>query len=152
MSLFCWLVIFVPWLQAFRADDFCLDKRIRLRNNDALFWGQIEEFFGQTSALIRVKNVHKGDKRYKNNFVIVENFQNCPERRRPIKIGQNRLFHALKIDLGRFHLKTWPALENWKFVNRFNKRHLQRGKTDFFENIWEDMMFPKRPPALPRQI
>ena len=44
---------------------------------DAIFSGKISEFFGQTSGLIEVKKIYRGDKRYESNFVIVEGFKNC---------------------------------------------------------------------------
>ena len=53
--------------------------------------GQVEEFFGQTSALVKVFKVFKGDSRIEGNFVIFKNLKNCPHETRWY-IHETRLF------------------------------------------------------------
>ena len=82
-SLSFYMFLFFCLLKAFLADeaavvhDICsrnVDKSVKF---DVIFSGKISEFFGQTSGLIEVKKIYRGDKRYENNFVIVEGFKNC---------------------------------------------------------------------------
>ena len=58
---------------------------------DAIFSGKISEFFGQTSGLIEVKKIYRGDKSYESNFVIVEGFKNCAA----VLNLTNLIFHTL---------------------------------------------------------
>ena len=58
-------------------DDICSRNVGKPVKFDAIFSGKISEFFGQTSGLIEVKKIYRGDKRYESNFVIVEGFKNC---------------------------------------------------------------------------
>ena len=82
-SLSFYILLFFSLAQAVLADeagpvnDICSRNVGKPVKFDAIFSGKISEFFGQTSGLIEVKKIYRGDKRYEDNFVIVEGFKNC---------------------------------------------------------------------------
>ena len=77
------------------------------RKFDVIFTGQISEFFAQTSALIKVLKIYRGDPRHDGNFVIVKGFRNCGGKQwKPYKLGEIRLFFAAKIHDGVFELEN----------------------------------------------
>ena len=98
---------------------------------DVIISGKISEFFGETSSLIEVIKIYRGDKRYETNFVIVEGFRNCANTHkswRPFKIGDVRLIFAEKVRDGVFRLQSPTIPTNVPNLRRtyqkFGKRHL----------------------------
>ena len=89
------------------------------QNFDAIFSGRVEELFGQTSALINIKRVIKGDSRYQGHFIILENVKNCHNVKR-VKLRDTRIFSAKLIEDGVFELVSplWPVtLTNLRRAN-----------------------------------
>ena len=112
--------------------------RENYRHFDGIFSGQIEELFGQTSALVKIKRVIKGDSRYQSHFIILENLRNCPKIRK-VKIRDSRLFSGKLIRDGVFELVSplWPiTLTNLRRANfiahtvqrRQHRSHNKSGK------------------------
>ena len=106
---------------------------------DGIFSGQIEELFGQTSALIKIKRVIQGDHRYHGHFIILKDVKNCPNVR-PVKLRDTRIFSVKTIHEGVFTLVSplLPiTLTNLRRANsiakvggprRHHRSHLKSGK------------------------
>ena len=97
LMLSFYIFLFFCLTKAFLADeagpvhDICSRNVGKPLKFDAIFSGKISEFFGQTSGLIEVKKIYRGDKRYESNFVIVEGFKNCAA----VLNLTNLIFHTL---------------------------------------------------------
>ena len=68
---------------------------------ETIFTGKISQFFAaETSGLIEVRRIFKGDHRYQGNFVIVEGFNNCHDGGRhhfAPKVDDTRVFYVEKV-------------------------------------------------------
>ena len=120
--------------KANKAGDICSNNSrssVKSLRIDVIISGKISEFFGETSSLIEVIKIYRGDKRYETNFVIVEGFRNCVNTHkswRPFKIGDVRLIFAEKVRDGVFRLQSPTIPTNVPNLRRtyqkFGKRHL----------------------------
>ena len=94
------------WADQFQ---FCSGKS-GPEQNDLIVSGQILDFFGQTSALVKVNQVWKGNRKFEKNFVIFQNFQKCPGKRENVKIREHLLLLGKsKNQPGIFDLTTNPV-------------------------------------------
>lgn len=95
---------------------------------DGIFVGQIEELFGQTSGLIKVKRVIIGDHRYQGHFIILQDLKNCPNIR-PVKLRDTRIFSVKTIHEGVFTLVspllpiTWTNLRRTEIRGGSRRHH-----------------------------
>lgn len=97
--------------------EFCY-KKSKVQKGDSIFYGKIEEFFGQTSALFKVIKVHQGNQKHQNNFVIVEGFQNCPNQN-SVKIQDEVLIFIKPSEPGIFQLQSYPRKSRQRQLRSF---------------------------------
>ena len=68
--IFCWVITFSIAEQLTESSQ---------QIPQVILAGQVHDFFGQTSALVKVITIFKGaDHRIQNNFVIFQNMKICP--------------------------------------------------------------------------
>ena len=130
------LSVLAVWADKADIGDICSRNSLKSLNFEVIFSGKISVFFGDTSSLIEVIKIYRGDKRYQKNFVIVEGFRNCANTHkswRPFKIGDIRLIFAEKIQDGVFRLQSPTVPINVPNLGRtyqkFGKRHLAPKQT-----------------------